>query len=33
VPIAATAYVSVNFVVKMGYSSAPIPLSVSAGAR
>jgi hypothetical protein len=28
VPIAVTAYVSVNFVVKIGYSSAPIPLTI-----
>ncbi len=30
VPIAVTAYVSVDFVVKMGYASAPLPLTVSA---
>jgi hypothetical protein len=29
VPVAVTAYVSVNFVVKIGYSSAPIPLTVA----
>jgi Bacterial pre-peptidase C-terminal domain len=29
VPIAVTAYVSVNFVVKIGYSSTPIPLTIA----
>jgi hypothetical protein len=28
VPVAVTAYVSVNFVVKIGYASAPIPLTI-----
>jgi hypothetical protein len=28
VPVNVAAYVSINFVVKVGYSSAPIPLTI-----